>query len=112
MTFENISQAALRYGLHYELIVIEWNPPDARPRLREAVLWPELLLDVRVITVPEDLDKQAACRGWEYEAKNLGVSLARGKFVLASNCDIILADALVRFLAAQTLYIESVKRDL
>ena len=106
----DLAEAALRHGLHYELVVVEWNPPPARPRLREAVRWPALLLDVRVITVPENLHAQAACRGWEYEAKNLGVSLARGKFVLASNCDIILADALISFLAAQTLRQDSFYR--
>ena len=75
----DLAEAGLRHGLRYELIVIEWNPPAGRQRLREAVRWPEALLDVRVVNVPEEVHTEAACRGWEYEAKNLGVSLAHGK---------------------------------
>jgi len=75
----DLAEAGLRHGLRYELIVIEWNPPAGRQCLREAVRWPEALVDVRVVTVPEEVHTEAACRGWEYEAKNLGVSLAHGK---------------------------------
>jgi hypothetical protein len=106
----DLAEAALRHGLHYELVVIEWNPPPDRVRLREAVRWPAALLDVRIITVPEEVHRAAACRGWEYEAKNLGVSLARGKFVLTSNADIILSDSLVHFLASQVLRTDSFYR--
>jgi len=106
----DLAEAALHHGLHYELLIIEWNPPAAHARLREAVAWPDALLDVRIITVSANLHAEALCLGWEYEAKNLGVALARGKFVLTSNADIILSDALVAFLATQALNDDSFYR--
>jgi hypothetical protein len=75
----DLAEVGLREGLQYELIVIEWNPPAGRRRLRDAVRWPQALLDVRIVTVPEAVHAEAACRGWEYEAKNLGASLSHGK---------------------------------
>ena len=74
--------AAVHARQHYELIVIEWNPPLDRAGLREAVRWPSSILDLRIVTVPAHVHAAAACRAWEYEAKNLGLSLARGEFVL------------------------------
>jgi len=32
---------ARRYQIPSELIVVEWNPPPGRPRLRDALHWPE-----------------------------------------------------------------------
>lgn len=88
----DLAEVGLREGLQYELIVIEWNPPAGRRRLRDAVRWPQALLGVRIVTVPEAVHAEAACRGWEYEAKNLGVSLSHGKVndYLRARCHLLL----------------------
>ena len=51
----DLAEAALLHGLHYELVIVEWNPPSESPQLRDAVRWPESLLDVLLITVPQEV---------------------------------------------------------
>ena len=106
----DLAEAALLHGLHYELVIVEWNPPSESPQLRDAVRWPESLLDVLLITVPPEVHTTAGCHGWEYEAKNLGVAASRGSFVLTTNADIILSAALIEFMAAKSLRTSSFYR--
>src|SRR5215469_16512160 len=48
---------ARAHGLDSELIIVEWNPPPDRPRLAEALRWPEDFgpCVVRIIEVPAEL---------------------------------------------------------
>ncbi len=98
-----------RHGLSAELILVEWNPPADRPRLAEALCWPRDLgpCRVRIIEVPAELHQRyqhaAALPLYQMIAKNVGIRRARGKFVLASNIDILLNDELMRFLAENQL---------
>jgi hypothetical protein len=44
-------EQARRYEISSELILVEWNPPPGRPRLAEALNWPDdLPLAVRTIS--------------------------------------------------------------
>jgi hypothetical protein len=96
-------------ALPAELVLVEWNPPPDRPRLAEALSWPRLggPCRVRIIEVG------AAIHG-RYEhadrlplfqmiAKNAGIRRAEGRFVLATNIDILFSDRLMRYLAARRL---------
>jgi len=100
---------ARRHGLPSELIIVEWNPPPQHPRLQEALTWPEEFgpCEVRFIEVPQELHQRYAHAGslplYQMIAKNVGIRRSRGRFVLATNIDILFSDELVAFLAEQRL---------
>ena len=93
-----------RHGLRAELILVEWNPPPDRVPLIQELRWPADSgpCDIRIITVPaavhgtfEHADK---IRLFQMLAKNAGIRRARGKFVLATNIDILFSDDVIRHL--------------
>ena len=46
----------LRTGLDAEIIIVEWNPPEDKPRLQTLVRWPSpCVCTYRFITVPPEL---------------------------------------------------------
>jgi hypothetical protein len=98
-----------RRGLASELIFVEWNPPEGRQRLVDALHWPKDLgaCRVRIIQVPPDLHRRYAHAEalplYQMIAKNAGIRRARGRFVLATNIDIVFSDELVGFLAERKL---------
>jgi len=100
---------AKRHGIPSELILVEWNPPPDRPRLREALHWPEDLgpCEIRFIEVPAELHRRyahaEALALYQMIAKNAGIRRARGRFVLATNIDILFSDELAAFFAARRL---------
>ena len=100
---------AKRYQIPSELIVVEWNPPPDRPRLREAFDWPEELgpCEIRFIEVPPELHRRythaEALALYQMIAKNAGIRRARGRFVLATNIDILFSSELAAFFAQQRL---------
>lgn len=98
-----------QHELSGEVIIVEWNPPKGKPRLAEALGWPPTISpgSVRIIEVPRALH----CRlpnsdripMFEYIAKNVGIRRAKGKFVLATNADIVFSRELIQFLATAIL---------
>ena len=100
---------ARRYQIPSELIVVEWNPPPDRPRLREALDWPRDLgpCEIRFIEVPPELHRRyahaEALALYQMIAKNAGIRRARGRFVLATNIDILFSSELAAFFAEQRL---------
>mmetsp|Transcript_113072 Transcript_113072/g.314714 ORF Transcript_113072/g.314714 Transcript_113072/m.314714 type:complete len:1062 (+) Transcript_113072:155-3340(+) len=118
--------AALIHQLHkrhcrvpVELIYVEWNPPEGRPPLRNLVdrgvalgstgivskACDEGALRVRMITSSPSLHHHLQESGYlsrapmaEYYAKNLGLRVAAGKFVLVTNFDAVYSPALMDFL--------------
>jgi hypothetical protein len=98
-----------RHGLTAELIVVEWNPPPDRAPLREALDWPTDTspCQVRFIEVPASVHAcfrhARAFPLFQMIAKNVGIRRARGKYILATNIDILFSDELMRFLAAGRL---------
>jgi hypothetical protein len=93
-----------RHGLDAELILVEWNPPPDRPPLNEILQWPADLgpASIRIVTVPQDVHTGFAQSSqlplFQMIGKNVGIRRARGRFVLATNVDILLDDATVRYL--------------
>src|SRR5438270_12732264 len=94
-----------RHGLLSELIVVDWNPPQDRPPLMEALRWPEDTrpCDVRFIQVPLEIHSRFRHADvlplYQMIAKNVGIRRARGQFILATNIDIIFSDELMQYLA-------------
>jgi len=109
-TFVNalIGQAK-RHALPMELILVDWNPPDDRPPLAEALRWPADTAPcrIRAITVPPEIHRRyqhaEALPLYQMIAKNAGIRRAEGEFILATNIDILLSNALMEFLAARQL---------
>ncbi|MGH9144115.1 MAG: hypothetical protein ACRD2I_23510 [Vicinamibacterales bacterium] len=97
-----------RCGLDAELIIVEWNPPPDRPRLRQVVQRPAgCAFRLRFIEVPpplhERLPRASVLPLFQMIGKNAGIRRARGRFVLATNIDIIFSNELVEFFAAGRL---------
>ena len=97
-----------RTGLDAEVIVVEWNPPEDRPRVSSLLRLPAPSRCVyRFIDVPQQLHQQLRFADvlplFQMIAKNVGIRRARGKFVLATNIDIILSNDLVEYLADRSL---------
>jgi hypothetical protein len=100
---------ARRHNITSELIIVEWNPPDGRPPLAEALRWPAdtAPCDVRIITVPLDVHSRyrhgVNLPLYQMIGKNVGIRRARGRFILATNIDILFSDELAAFLGSQQL---------
>jgi hypothetical protein len=98
-----VTQCA-RHKLSAELIIVEWNPPFDRPPLIEELKWPASLgtCDIRIVTVPAIRHKRCAHADklplYQMIAKNVGIRRARGKFVVATNIDIIFSDSVICYL--------------
>jgi hypothetical protein len=93
-----------RHGLRAELILVEWNPPADRVPLVEELRWPEDLgpCEIRIVTVPREMHAQLPHSDqlplFQMIAKNVGVRRARGRFVLATNIDILFSDEAIVFM--------------
>ena len=102
-------EQARRYAIDSELIIVEWNPPAGRPRLRETLSWPADPgpCRVRFIEVPPALHARFAHAEalplYQMVGKNAGIRRARGEFVLATNIDILFSSELAAFLAGRRL---------
>lgn len=93
-----------RHRLRAELILVEWNPPQDRLPLIQELTWPADRgpCDIRIITVPCEVHRTIQhadkIRLFQMIAKNVGIRRARGKFVLATNVDILFSDGAMRHL--------------
>jgi len=102
-------ELANRYRLFSEIVIVEWNPRQDRPRFRDSLRWPDDLGHVclRFIEVPlaihRTLPNSDRLPIFEYIAKNAGLRRARGQFLLATNPDLFFSPALMRWLARTSL---------
>lgn len=102
-------EQAKRFQLDSELITVEWNPPHETPRLADAMAWPSGAspCSVRIIEVSPELHSRFRYSDrihlFQMIAKNVGIRRARGRFILATNVDILFSDELMRFLTSQAL---------
>jgi hypothetical protein len=92
-----------------ELIIVDWNPPAGRPGLVTALKFDRIndFGTARVIAVPAELHQRIEngknLPMFQMLAKNVGIRRARGKFILATNIDILLSNELFAWLARQEL---------
>lgn len=102
-------EQARRFQLDSELIIVEWNPPQHRPRLEEALVWPAEAgpCRVRIIEVSAAIHQRYRHSDklplFQMIAKNAGIRRARGQFVLATNIDLLFSDDLMRFFSSGRL---------
>ncbi len=108
---------AKKFNLDSELVIVEWNPPQDRPRLKDALRWPDDLgpCVVRIIEVPTHIHHHFQHAEklplFQFIAKNVGLRRAWGDFVLATNIDILFSDEMMAFLAARKLDREKMYRN-
>ena len=109
---ESLMDQCNRHDLSAELILVEWNPPQDRPSLADAIHWPggessQHRCAVRVMTVPQEIharfDHHEALPLFQMIAKNVGIRRAHGTFILATNIDILLTEPLIKFIADRRL---------
>lgn len=97
---DGLAAQANRHGVSIELILVEWNPPPDRPGLREALRWPPAspFFEGRIVVVPREVHARFDPKGglplFQMIAKNVGIRRARGRFVLATNIDLLFPDEL------------------
>lgn len=105
----NFARQCDKYRLLAELIIVDWNPVLGRPGLAAVLHLPPEVTYVRsrVITVPAMLHRRLKYAEqlpfFQMIAKNVGIRRAKGRFVLATNIDILFSDELCRFIARQRL---------
>lgn len=105
----SLARQCEKYRLPAELILVDWNPVAGRPGLAAVLQLPENCphLTARVITVPTALHQRIKYGEklpfFQMIAKNAGLRRARGRFVLATNIDIIFSDELMAFIGRQQL---------
>jgi hypothetical protein len=98
-----------RYQLRTELILVEWNPPPDQPRFAQALKWPDKIdpCVIRIIEVSPELHRRFKYSDrlplFQMIGKNVGIRRARGRFILATNSDILFSNEMVRFLASGRL---------
>jgi len=98
-----------KYNVSAELIIVEWNPPKDKKRLRDVLSWPKYLKpgSVCILEVPAEIHYRLPMSDlmpmFEYIAKNVGIRRARGQYILATNPDLLYSEELVSFLSTQSL---------
>jgi hypothetical protein len=109
-TFVNhlIAQAA-RHDVSVELVLVDWNPPAGKPKLAEALRAPAELgpCTLRIIQVSPELHARYNHADnlplFQMIAKNAGIRRARGRFILATNIDVLFSEEFFEFLREQAL---------
>src|SRR5205085_11863184 len=98
-----------RHQLDAELILVDWNPPPDKPKLKEVLSYQVQngRCDVRIIEVPSEIHSRFKYSNrlplFQMIAKNVGIRRARAPFVLATNIDILFSDEIMRFLSSRQL---------
>src|SRR5438067_6421074 len=98
-----------RHQLDAELILVDWNPPPDKPKLKEVLSYQVQngRCDVRIIEVPPEVHSRFKYSDrlplFQMIAKNVGIRRARAPFVLATNIDILFSDEMMRFLSSGRL---------
>ena len=107
---DGLTDQCARHRLDAELVLVEWNPPEDKPRLAEALNWPQHedgRLNVRIIEVPKALHERFRHAQqlplFQMIAKNVGIRRSRAEFILATNIDILFSEELMAFLARREL---------
>lgn len=98
-----------KHRIPAELILVDWNPVAGRPGLASVLQLPagSTCCTARVITVPPGLHARVKYAEklpfFQMIAKNAGIRRARGRFILATNIDIIFSDELMAYIGRQQL---------
>lgn len=88
--------------LSAELILVEWNPPDNEPKLKDEIKLNFTLhpgAKIKIITVPKEIHKlykySDKINLYQMIAKNVGIKRAEGEFIICTNTDILFSKKLL-----------------
>jgi hypothetical protein len=104
-----LAEQAERHRVRCELLLVEWNPPEARIPLGHALDWPAgtPFFSAKVVTATRELHRShrnsIPLQMFQMIAKNVGIRRAAGDYVIATNIDIIFSDELFAFLKTAPL---------
>lgn len=104
-----LSEQVEQFRLPTELVLVEWNPPEDKPPLKDALRWKtgSRYLTVKIVTVPNSVHRafhhSEKLPLFQMIGKNVGIRRAAGEFVLSTNIDIIFANELIETIAKQRL---------
>ena len=98
-----------KYRIESELILVEWNPPEGKPLLKDVLKFPahNRYCTIRSIVVPAAIHQRY--EHWEKTpmnmivAVNCGIRRSRGQFILPCNIDLLYSDELISYIAARNL---------
>ena len=106
---EGIYHQAKNFNVAIELIIIEWNPPADKKLLKDVLPKPPTGSPVvlRYIVVPNEIHLKYRMADrmplFQMTAKNVGIRLAKGEFILCTNIDLLFSDELFQFLSEKKL---------
>lgn len=98
------------HAVSHEFVLVEWAPVPGAPLLADLVEQrcpTSVAAALRTVVVDaayhEAMTLNPRLRFHEYLAKNVGARRARGEYILATNCDVIVGRHILRRLAQQSL---------
>ena len=98
-----------KHRIESELVLVDWNPPQDKPLLKDVLKWPHGLryCTIRCIIVPPSIHQR-----YEYSnilgmhavvAVNCGIRRARGQFILPGVIDLLYSDELMSYITTREL---------
>jgi hypothetical protein len=106
---DSLAEQCERFRVTCELVLVDWNPPDERCGLRDAIRWPKHgdFFSARVIEVPPSVHRSirgsTALPLFQMIGKNVGIRRATGQFILATNIDIVFSDEVFAFFSTNEM---------
>lgn len=103
---KNLNIQLHHYKLYSEVIIVDWNPPDDRPKLSEKISAGKIskYVTVRIIEVSQKIHckfkNSDKINMFQMIAKNAGIVRAKGKYILATNIDIVFSDEIIKYIAS------------
>lgn len=100
---EGIYDQSKKWNCPVELIIVEWNPPQDKPLLKEVLPNPPeastVVLKYVVVTkeVHQTYKNAENIPLYQMIAKNVGIKRATGAFILCTNIDILFSDECFKF---------------
>ena len=95
--------------LEFELVLVDWNPPDDKPPLRIAIEWPKNLYysTIKVVEVTSEIHRRY--KYWQKRmihgsvAVNTGFRRSRGQFIVNLVSDAFWSEKLISLIAERKL---------
>lgn len=95
----SVFEQSKKWNVSVELILVEWNPPNDKPLLKEVLPKPKAGYPVtlKYVVVPNETHEKFKNADtmplYQMIAKNVGIRRAEGEFILCTNIDILFSDA-------------------
>jgi hypothetical protein len=107
--FDCFMDQCRRHRFPAEIVMVEWNPPQNRPPLEQALQWKSSdgFCRVRIVQVPSQIHDRYNHSDrlplFQMIAKNVGIRRAKAPFVLATNIDILFSEELFAYFGTRRL---------